>query len=75
MRARRRDGTVAVLFIDLDRFKGVNDTYGHEVGDEVLRLAGARIDEVLRPGDTVARLGGDEFAVLCEDVARRPRRP
>ncbi len=60
--------TVAVLFVDIDRFKAVNDTYGHEVGDEVLRLAGARIDEALRPGDTVARLGGDEFAVLCEDV-------
>ena len=66
--SRRRHSTVAVLFIDLDRFKAVNDTHGHDVGDEVLRIAGARIDEALRPGDTVARLGGDEFVVLCEDV-------
>ena len=57
-----------VLFLDLDRFKAINDTWGHEAGDHVLRTIAARIDESLRPFDTVARLGGDEFVVLCEDV-------
>ena len=68
LRSRRGDRTIAVLFVDLDRFKVINDTHGHDVGDEVLRTVAARIDHDLRPGDTVARLGGDEFVVLCEDV-------
>jgi diguanylate cyclase len=67
---RRRDGHggVAVLFIDLDGFKRLNDSFGHGAGDEVLREAGVRIRSAVRPHDTVARLGGDEFTVLCEGV-------
>jgi len=68
-RTLRSDRTIALLFLDLDRFKAINDTWGHEAGDQVLCTIAARIDESLRPFDTVARLGGDEFVVLCEDVA------
>jgi diguanylate cyclase (GGDEF)-like protein len=57
-----------VLFIDLDGFKRLNDSFGHGAGDEVLREAGVRIRSAVRPHDTVARLGGDEFTVLCEGV-------
>jgi diguanylate cyclase (GGDEF)-like protein len=67
-RSLRSEKTIALLFLDLDRFKAINDTWGHEAGDHVLRTIAARIDESLRPFDTVARLGGDEFVVLCEDV-------
>ncbi len=63
----RRDGTeVSAMFIDLDGFKGVNDTFGHPVGDELLRVVAARISDVLRDTDTIGRLGGDEFVVLVE---------
>jgi diguanylate cyclase (GGDEF)-like protein/PAS domain S-box-containing protein len=65
---RRQEVTVAVLFMDLDDFKNVNDSLGHEVGDELLKAVGARLKKRLRPGDTAARLGGDEFAILLEDV-------
>jgi len=68
-RADRRAQTVAILYVDLDGFKAVNDTSGHAVGDEVLRLVADRLAGAVRPEDTVARFGGDEFVVLCEDLA------
>ena len=68
--ARQERGAAApsVLFVDLDRFKQVNDRAGHATGDEVLRLLGARLQSVVRPTDVVARFGGDEFAVLCDET-------
>jgi diguanylate cyclase (GGDEF)-like protein/PAS domain S-box-containing protein len=68
-RARRSHGRLAVVFVDLDDFKLVNDTRGHDVGDLLLLAIAPRLDNALRPGDTIARFGGDEFVVLCEDLA------
>ena len=66
--AQRRSGTLAVMFIDIDRFKLVNDTFGHAEGDALLRAIASRLSSTLRRGDTLARLGGDEFTVLLPDI-------
>jgi diguanylate cyclase (GGDEF)-like protein len=68
LRCRRSGKTSAVFFVDLDEFKGVNDRYGHRVGDELLVAVAKRLTGVLRPGDSLARLSGDEFVILCEDL-------
>jgi diguanylate cyclase (GGDEF)-like protein len=67
-RSQRSGTLIAVLFLDLDDFKALNDTHGHARGDEVLVVAARRVSDALRPSDTAARHGGDEFAILIEDI-------
>ncbi|MCG7878540.1 MAG: EAL domain-containing protein [Candidatus Thiodiazotropha taylori] len=67
MHARRENASIALLFLDLDRFKTVNDTLGHPVGDQVLLEVSKRMNQIIRASDTLARLGGDEFVLLLEE--------
>jgi diguanylate cyclase (GGDEF)-like protein len=70
LESRRHGGRIALLYIDLDGFKGVNDRYGHGVGDAYLASVGRRLEDLLRDGDSVARLAGDEFTVLLTQLAQ-----
>src|SRR5205807_10160815 len=70
-RAARSHTEVAVLFIDLDNFKMVNDSFGHAAGDELLKAVGARLQAAVRGMDVVARQGGDEFLILLSDLESR----
>ena len=68
--AQRHQRLAGVAFLDLDSFKNINDSLGHDIGDVTLVAVAARLREALRPGDTVARLGGDEFAIVLSDIAK-----
>ncbi|MBF0446979.1 MAG: EAL domain-containing protein [Magnetococcales bacterium] len=72
IRAKRLDSRVALMFIDLDRFKWVNDTLGHGAGDQLLKEVSVRLEQCLRKSDTIARIGGDEFTAILPDMARGP---
>jgi diguanylate cyclase (GGDEF)-like protein len=67
---QREGGAAAVMYLDVDGFKAINDTLGHDVGDWVLIEVAERLGSVLRPTDTLVRLGGDEFVAICEDLTR-----
>lgn len=71
-RAKRANAELALIFIDLDRFKNVNDSLGHSAGDELLQAVGARLASVVRDTDTLARLGGDEFVVIATELQQLP---
>ena len=74
-RSRRSGKSTVALFVDLDQFKSINDTYGHRVGDELLVAVARRVAALIRPGDTLARLSGDEFVAICDDLdSPRPGR-
>ena len=69
--AQRHQRSLAVMFLDLDRFKDVNDTLGHDVGDELLKVVAERLELCVRGGDTVSRQGGDEFVIILSEIARQ----
>lgn len=69
LKAQRNRSRFAVMFIDLDKFKEVNDSYGHAAGDDVLKIAASRMQQCIRHADTIARLAGDEFTILIEEIA------
>jgi diguanylate cyclase (GGDEF)-like protein len=69
-RARRQGRPMALLFLDIDKFKHINDSHGHSVGDEVLKIFATRLSACVRQTDTVARLAGDEFVVILEGLER-----
>jgi diguanylate cyclase (GGDEF)-like protein len=68
--AKRSRSRLALMLLDLDRFKEINDTFGHTVGDELLRRTGDRVRQLLRTADTVARMGGDEFMLLLPEISQ-----
>lgn len=69
VRAKRRNGYIAVLFIDLDKFKAINDSLGHEVGDQLLISVAKRLNNCVRESDLASRFGGDEFVLILDDIA------
>jgi diguanylate cyclase (GGDEF)-like protein len=71
LRCERSGHPVAILFVDLDKFKAVNDSHGHLVGDDLLIAVAQRMSNLIRPGDTLARLSGDEFVIVCEAISEK----
>ena len=61
------NNNLAILFIDLDHFKNINDSFGHDIGDQVIKITASRIRQCIRKNDTLSRFGGDEFVVLIDD--------